>query len=376
MFERLMEWFPDIIQSVDADGRIVYANRRACELLGYTREELLGMPIDKLYAPELMEKVKQGFATLRQNGSLSVESLILDKNGGRITVEIRSFAVYDESGTFLRTFSILRDVREIKDLQNSLIHTSRLAAIGELSACVAHDISNPLSVIKLYSELLEFQLKDLSANDPSGIASLQESLESMRKSVDKMEKLVSHLRDFSRSTQAQLEQVDLRQVMGDALFMITNKLEKNNVKLVRRIPEEGCYLMGHGSQLEQVFMNLLGNACDAMKGLPEATLTIEVTKMDSGPRSGYWKCVVTDSGAGISPEHRDMIFTPFFTTKPRGQGTGLGLSIVKNIVRRHGGEITVQSEVGKGTSFTVLLPPEVKRAEGPGTGTGAAAASP
>lgn len=361
MFESLMDCFPDIVQSVDPNGRIVYVNRKAMELLGYTHDELIGMPIEKLYAPEILEKVRQGFATLQHDGSLTVcESLLQTKSGSRITVEIRSFAVYDDAGVFVRTFSILRDIREVKELQNSLIHTSRLAAIGELSACVAHDISNPLSVIKLYSELLEMQLKDLSSAEPKAMEGLLESLGSMRKSADKMEKLITHLRDFSRSTQTQPELVDLRQVVGDALFMLTNKLDKGNVTVIRRIPDTAVTLMGHGSQLEQVFMNLFSNACDAMRGVADPVLEVEVAVVESGPKRGSWKCVVTDHGAGIAPEHRDQMFMPFFTTKPKGQGTGLGLSIVKNIVRRHGGEISLQSELGVGTSFTMLLPPNAK----------------
>ncbi len=163
VFEFLLEWFPDIIQSVNSEGNIVYINRRAEELLGYSRDELLGMNILDLYAPEIADAVRKGFKTLQKKGTLEgIESVVVSKAGERIPVEIRSFAVYDDHGAFLRTFSILRDIRPIKELQNSLVHTSRLAAIGELASCIAHDISNPLAVVKLYAELLEPYAETLS----------------------------------------------------------------------------------------------------------------------------------------------------------------------------------------------------------------------
>ena len=123
LFESLLDSFPDVIWSVNRDGNIAYANATARELLGYTAEELLSMNITEVYAPELREKVKSGFNRLRQQGQLSkIESVVVDKEGNRIPVEIRSFAVYGKDQTFSRTFSILRDVSSIKQLQDNLMH--------------------------------------------------------------------------------------------------------------------------------------------------------------------------------------------------------------------------------------------------------------
>ena len=109
-------------------------------------------------------------------------------------------------------------------------------------------------------------------------------------------------------------------------------------------------------------MNLFSNACDAMKGRPAPELRLDVRKLTEGPRRGAWEFRITDNGSGMSPELRGQVFTPFFTTKPKGEGTGLGLSITRSIVRRHGGQITLESEPGKGTSFIILLPDGVEAA--------------
>jgi len=362
VFELLLEWFPDIIQSVDPDGNIVYINRRAEQLLGYTRDELLGMNILALYAPEVAEEVKKGFQKLQKKGTLEgIESIVCTKDGQRIPVEIRSFAVYDSNGTFLRTFSILRDIRQIKVLQNSLIHAGRLAAIGELASCIAHDISNPLAVIKLYAELLSTYTEALAnygLDEDAG--KIGDAREGIVKAADKIEKLVNHLRDFSRNeTQAKPQLVDIRRVIEDALFMVSNKIDKGRVRVIRQWQEDqACYVMAKSNELEQVFMNLFSNACDAMERVESPTIWVRIEyapPCEDDPRP-YWVCHVSDCGEGIPEEHLGQIFKSFFTTKEKGKGTGLGLTITRNIIRRHDGEITVNSVVGKGTTFSVRLP--------------------
>ena len=357
MFELLLDGFPDIIQSVDADGTIVYANRRAAQLLGYAPAELLGKNVTEIYAPEVLDKVRHGFAKLKTTGNLTVnESLLIDQTGNRIPVEIRSFAVYDEDGQFLRTFSILRDIRDIKELQNSLIHAGRLAAIGELAACVAHDINNPLSVIKLYLDMLKHELQDIAGIPAAASDLFTDGLASIAKASDRIERLANHLREFSRTRENQSELVNLHQTLADALFMVTGKINDSKLTVIKELPDAVPYVRGDASQLEQVFMNLLSNACDATKGRPDPELHIRITAVTEGTRRNHWAIQIKDNGGGIPPDVRDQIFTPFFTTKPKGQGTGLGLSISRHIVRRHRGEIQAASEPGQGATFTVFLP--------------------
>mgnify|MGYP006285574715 CR=1 FL=1 len=353
VFERLLDEFPDMIHSVDPEGRIIYVNKKGSELLGFSREELLTKNIRELYAPELISKVRSGFSKLQKRGSLSVcESVLISKNGKRIPVEIRSFALYDENGDFIRTFSILRDIRTIKELQNNLLHAGRLAAVGELAACIVHDIANPLGVIRMSCDMLTSELEEEGYCDsvPGGTATV------IDRAATKIEKLVSHLRNLARTADAKPNPVDLCAVLDDALFMVQGKLGKGRITIDKSLPDTKCLVTGHATQLEQAFMNLISNAADALEDVEEATLLLHIGEGADGDGFPAWECIVRDNGAGITRKAQEHIFETFFTTKPKGKGTGLGLAIVNSIIRQHDGEITLTSAPAEGTEFRILLP--------------------
>lgn len=362
VFEILLDNFPDIIHSVDENGRIVFTNKKAEALLGYTREELLSMTVRQIYAGEILQNLEQGFSELKEAGEFSIESVLKAKDGTRIPVEIRSFSIYDDRGRFIRTFSILRDIRPIKELQNSLVHAGRLAAVGEMAAGVAHDINNPLTVILLSNEMLSRELERGEAPDPAAhrgrcAAFVEEAIRASRA----IEKLVLHLRNFSRGVAEKREIVDIFNAVTDALFITKNKIAVAQVTVENRVAKGVHYTEACPNQLEQVFVNLIANACDAMAGRPARTLTIGVSAAKKEDRE-YWRCDVADTGSGIPPHLLADIFTAFFTTKEKGKGTGLGLSISRGIVKEHAGDIQVASEPGKGATFSVSLlkaaPPE------------------
>lgn len=354
ILEPLLNSLPDIIHSVDKDGRIVFTNKRACELLGYTREELLNLNIFDLYAPEIREQVKRGFQKLQTKGDLAIrESLLATKSGQIIPVEVRSFGVYNEDGEFIRTFSMLRDIREMKEMRDNLMHAERLSGIGQLASCVVHDIHNPLMVIQLYTEMLtEDAPKIIVKNRRTEIL---ESLAQIQKASEKIQKLLNHLRNFSRRESETREKVELNRIIGDALFMVMNKILTHSIRVVRVNQEAEYYCYGSSIQLEQVVMNLLSNACDAMRERAEKTLTVGIDEIEIEGKT-YYRCNIRDTGCGIADENIDKIFTAFFTTKSKGQGTGLGLSICKDIVEGHGGKTDVQSKLGEGSCFRVSLP--------------------
>ncbi len=354
MVEPLLNSLPDIIHSVDKDGRIVYTNKRASEILEYTHDELIGFSIFELYAPEIQNQVKKGFKTLKQTGDMAVrESLLRTKSGKIIPVEIRSFGVYDTNGEFLKTFSILRDIREIKEMRENLMHAERLTGIGQLASCVVHDIHNPLMVIQLYTEMLlqdaTRYLVDASAGE------VTEYLQQMQKAIEKIQKLLSHLRNFSRRQADIREKTDINDLIDDALFMIMNKLVSHNIIVKRRNKEHIYPLVGCVIQLEQVLMNLFSNACDAMRKAEKRHLCISVDRC-THDEVEYYRCTVTDTGAGIEKEKLDKIFNPFFTTKRQGEGTGLGLAICRDIIEKHDGRIIVETDSERGTTFRVMLP--------------------
>ncbi len=355
IFEILLDNFPDMIHSIDDDGNIVYTNKTASTLLGYSSDELLQMNIREIYAEEVLIALEKGFSDLKQKGDKNVESLLKAKDGTKIPVEIRSFSIYDDEGNFLRTFSILRDIREIKELQNTLVHAGRLAAIGELSSGVAHDINNPLTVILLSNEMMIRELERDHSDPEAMVEKVMGHAQDIHRASKSIQKLADHLRTFSRGMAEQYEVIDLYDILADALFITNNKITKTGSTLQNTLKKGELIAKGMPNQIEQVFVNLIGNACDAMEGGDKRTLTIEADSAD-WDNTPCWRLEFRDTGQGIPAEIREDIFHSFFTTKEKGKGTGLGLSISRGIIRDHKGEIYLESEPGKGTSFFVLLP--------------------
>jgi PAS domain S-box-containing protein len=353
MLEPLLNSLPDIIHSVDKDGKIVFANKRATELLGYTHEELIGFSIFDLYAPELRNKVKKGFKRLRDTGDLKIrESLIITKSGEIIPVEIRSFGVYDENGEFIRTFSMLRDIRAMKEMQDSMMHSERLSGIGQLASCVVHDIHNPLMVIQLYAEMMAQDTKRIVQEEHQDDVS--EYLNQIQRASEKIQKLLNHLRNFSRRKSEAREKAELNNLLDDALFMVMNKTVGQKITIERTNNEDELFTYGAPIQLEQVLMNIMSNACDAMVDSEEKKLTISVCEREVDEKL-YSQCTISDTGSGIKKENLKDIFNPFFTTKKLGKGTGIGLSTCKEVLENHEGKVEVESEVGKGTTFRILF---------------------
>jgi len=356
VFEILLDSFPDIIHSVDENGLIVFTNKKAESLLGYTKAELLGMNVRQIYADELLQNVNEGFSELKKTGEYAIESLLKARDGSKIPVEIRSFSIYDDNCNFIRTFSILRDIRPIKELQNSLVHAGRLAAIGEMAAGVAHDINNPLTVILLANQMMSRVLErnGSALHQQEHQQKLVSFVEDVKRASHSIEKLVAHLRNFSRGAAEKREVVDIFNIVSDSLFITKNKITGSQVTAESLVQKGMCFSEGCPNQLEQVLVNLIANACDAMAGQATRKLTVSMSEAKRGDVD-YWQCNISDTGTGIPPHLLNDIFEAFFTTKEKGKGTGLGLSISRGIIKEHSGDIQVASELGKGTTFSVLL---------------------
>jgi len=357
IFEILLDNFPDMIHSVNGKGQIVYANKTAESLLGYTREELLTMNIREVYAESVLEEVDKGFSDLKERGDTTIpESLVKAKDGTAIPVEIRSFSIYDDNNRFVRTFSILRDLREQKELQRQLIHAGRLAAIGELASGVAHDINNPLTVITLANEMALTELKNGDWISSKTLDVIKSQMENVERASSSIKKLVNHLQNFSRSKVEGYEIIDLYSTLDDALFIVGNKIKKLDINIHNKVDENRYFVKGSQSNMEQVFINLLTNACDAMVGqADERKIKLSVSPCRRS-NVDCWKCDVSDTGSGIPEDMNEDIFQSFFTTKEKGKGTGLGLSIARGIVRDHNGDIEATGGETNGTTFSVYIP--------------------
>ncbi len=351
----LIDNFPDMIHSVDTSGKIVYANRMVTSLLGHSTDDLYTMNIRQLYPPEILEAVEKGFQEVKETGEKSVESLLMAKDGTRIPVEMRTLVLHDAHGSFAKTFTISRDMRKLKEMQDSLIHAGRLAAIGELAAGVVHDLNNPLTAIILASSLMEKMTTDVRLDAEAIREQCGVYCETVKEAADTMEALTTRLRDFSRGVKEQHSAVDLFDPIHDALFILAHRIRHSDVRVSCPVVKARHRVQGDRNQIEQVFLNMVANACDAMAQCPTRHLTIDVTP-ESEDGKAFWCCSIRDTGEGMTPETQQRIFQSFFTTKPRGKGTGLGLSIVRSIIKEHNGEIRVTSARDNGTTFFIRLP--------------------
>ncbi|MBU0677969.1 MAG: PAS domain S-box protein [Verrucomicrobia bacterium] len=355
VFQVVCDDFPDIIHSIDSDGKIVFTNRRAEELLGYTRDELIGRNVREIYTDEVPAARNEGSSDPNESGETRVESILKDKQGNRIPVEIRSFSIYDDNGDVIRTFSILRDIRQIKALQNDIVRSERLAAIGELASGVVHDINNPLSVISFALELIGPLMRGEKDLSPEAWEEVTQFIADVQKASDNIASLVTHLRNFSRQPDEKMELTDLYFPVADAIFLLKRKLKLGRVDIQNKLKPDQHFVIGDTGHLQHIFANLFSNACDAMSDGQTRILSISIERFKKG-ETDFWRCSVADTGAGMSEETKNQLFKSFFTTKPVGKGTGLGLSIVDRLVTAHGGFVEAESELGKGSTFSIFFP--------------------
>jgi C4-dicarboxylate-specific signal transduction histidine kinase len=235
----------------------------------------------------------------------------------------------------------------LRDKQEQLVQAAKLASIGELASGMAHELNNPLNNIGLFVGNVLHQLEEGQIDPPRMRYNLQTTLQQ----VNKAAAIITHLRTFARSAATHPEPVVLHRVIQSAVSLFEAQLCLQNVQLTLDPGLGNFVVLGNAIQLEQVFINLLTNARDAIAATADKRITIS-----NYIHGAHIDVAVSDTGSGISPEHHARVFDPFFTTKEIGKGTGLGLSISYGIIKDHGGTITVESKAGKGTTFVVRLP--------------------
>lgn len=338
---------------IESDGRIFYANRTACGLLGYTKAELVGTSVLDIDASISRHDWQQHWQEVKSRGAMTFESAHRTRSGSVVPVEITASHLEFEGHELHCSF--FHSIEERKLLEEQLRQSQKMEAIGRLAGGIAHDFNNLLMVISGYAE----GLATAATYDTSAISKIN----AIREAASRGATLTRQLLAFSRKQQLQPSVLNINDSVRQVADMAARILgEDIDVKVVMH-PRLGLVAVDSG-QLQQVLLNLIVNARDAMPS--GGTLTIETASVNaadvhalnhSGARSGAYVLVsVTDTGCGMDEQTRKNCFEPFFTTKPVGKGTGLGLSTVYGIVQQSGGEISVRSEVGRGTTFEIHFP--------------------
>jgi C4-dicarboxylate-specific signal transduction histidine kinase len=245
------------------------------------------------------------------------------------------------------TAEMERREHELREKQEQLVQAGKLATLGELTTGIAHELNNPLNNIGLFVGNVIDRIR-VGEHDAERIV---EDLERVVEQVQKATEIITHLRTFGRAAPITLEPVPVQNVIDRALSLVQEQLRLRLISVSLDFLPKSPFVLGNPIQLEQVFINLLTNARDALEDADRKEIHISCSI-----REGFTTIVFKDSGPGIPPGFEQRVFDPFFTTKEVGSGTGLGLSITYGIVQEHGGTISVESGPGEGASFTIELP--------------------
>jgi len=344
--DNLIENSPSATVYVRKGGEIAIFNTAAERLTGYRKEDVVGtMNIRQLYKPgeaeQIMKELRSGnFGSpgIRQRR----EMVILDKDKNEIPVRLYAALLY-EDGQAVGSVGIITDQRERKALERQLLRSEKLASLGKLAAGIAHEINQPLTGVLTFAHLLKKKFQD---DEPT-----RKDLEVIVRETTRIRGIVQGVLDFARETPMRKESRRIEQVLDQTLEIIVHQQRFFGITLTKEYDSSVPEVVIDSNLMEQVFMNIILNAVDAMKG--SGKLTVRTRNAE-----GWLEVDFIDSGCGMPEEILDKIFDPFFTTKDstEGMGMGLGLAVSYGIVKNHNGDISVISKLGSGTIFTVRLP--------------------
>jgi PAS domain S-box-containing protein len=346
-YERLKEFSENIVESIhvgilaaDLEDRVESWNSQIEKLTGISRQEVLGRKLRDLLPAELCEKLE---AMRGEAGIQNIYKFVLRPKD--VTVNIGVAPLISRDGEQIGRLIIFDDITDRAELERRLVQADKLSSIGLLAAGVAHEVNTPLAVISTYAQMLAKQI--------SGDAQKAPLLEKIARQTFRASEIVNSLLNFSRTSPTEFVSVDLNKIARETLTLVEHQLTKAGIEVRLNLDEKLPRIKGNPGKLQQVFLNLFLNARDAMES---GGLLAVSTASPEEKHASLVRVTVADSGAGISPENLPRIFDPFFTTKGARKGTGLGLSVSYGIVREHGGDIEVESEMGSGTRFQLSFP--------------------
>jgi PAS domain S-box-containing protein len=349
-FERLKEFNENIVESinvgilaVDLDDRIESWNAQMEAMYAFSRAEAIGQALRTVFPVELVEAM-DGFRN--EPGVHHLYKFPLTTRAGELrTANIAIAPLMSRDFVSVGRIILVDDITERVSLEAQLTQADKLSSIGLLAAGVAHEINTPLAVIASYAQMLSKQLK--------GDTRLGPVLDKITQQSFRAAEIANGLLNFSRTSTTEFRQTNLNQVIKDTLSLLEHQFKTAQILVDLHLDEDLPMIHGNPGKLQQVFLNLLLNAKDAMPG--GGQLRVQTLS------NGHVEAMVSDSGTGIAPEHLKRIYDPFFTTKTMPKpgdrrGTGLGLSVSYGIIQEHAGKIHVESAIGAGTTFHLEFP--------------------
>lgn len=350
-FANVAEYTVNPLEITDVDGKIIYVNPAFERSSGYTKEELIGKN-PNIFSSDRHSKEfwKKMWDTIKQGKVWIGEVVNKRKDGQLFYTDLLISPIIDQNGKLVGYFGIHRDKTEQKKLEQQLIHAQKMESIGLLAAGLAHEVGNPLASISSLVQVIQRTNKDEFTN---------QKLELIKSQVNRISKIIRDLVNFSRQSTYELQTTDINKVLKSAIEIVRVSKKARGVNFIEAYDESIPNLYLVPDQLQQVFINILINAIDAVcidsKNLiyfrDNPVIISKTEKSDNNILIS-----ITDNGIGIPDEAMDKIFDPFYTTKKVGEGTGLGLWVSYNIVKSFHGEIRVSSSAGEGSTFTVSLP--------------------
>jgi PAS domain S-box-containing protein len=353
-FRTLFEKANDAIFLENERDEIIEANERACALLGYSREELLKMKVSDLQAPEVRD---QGEGLIRRelerHGGETFESVDLHRSGRRVVVEVTNTPIFDHGRKLV--LSVVRDVTErkraaeaLQQMQEQLAHANRVATMGQLTASIAHEIAQPIgAVYNRANAALNFLNRD-----PPDLEEVREAISRIGDAAERAREIIGGIRDQVKKSPSRKDVFDLNRAIEEVLLLASNAITKDAIAVQAEFAKDLPLLHGDRVQLQQVALNLILNALEAMRSTSDPLRDLRIST--EAKEAGDVLVSVRDTGPGITSEHLERIFEPFFTTKPGGMG--IGLSICRSIIEAHGGSLWAGANQPRGTTFQFTLP--------------------
>jgi len=347
------------IYMLDPEGRVTNWNAGAERIKGYSPDEIIGQHFSRFYTSDDFDAgvPKRALETARETGRYEAEGWRVRKDGTRFWASVVIDAIKDEDGKIIGFAKITRDQTEKREAQlrleesrEQLFRSQKMEALGQLTGGLAHDFNNLLTAI--------LGAADLALRNVADPEKLKRMLDGIRNSAQRGAGLTKQLLAFARAQQLEIRQIDLKDFMGDVTTLVRPSL-RSDIELVTEISDQLWPVDADAGALELAILNLAFNARDAMKDGGKLRISAENVVLNGQPeglRGEHVALRVRDTGSGMSPETMERVFEPFFTTKSFGEGTGLGLSQVFGFAKQIGGGVTVDSEIDKGSSFTLYLP--------------------